>query len=324
APAGLPVYFDALTDNSTVNVQLVAPSGSQVFSINGGADAGPYFLPESGNYTLNVIGAGDGSFDFRMLNLNVDSTNLVFGVNYSQTLSPAFRTDVYRFSGTAGQRLYYDALDAENDSIYVQLINPSGGIVFINGNSDSDVGPFTLTQSGTYYLAIISQLADDTADYSFRLIDAAQAPAQSLTFDATISGAVDPGLSVDIYRVVGTAGQRLYFDGASTNDFPVGYWLLFGPENQSLGGNWVAYDFEVALPESGTNLLFVYRYFNNDTNPVPYSFKVVTPDTTTNALALGATVTGTLNEAGEEDRYTFTGTAGQRLYYDALDADNDS
>ncbi len=105
--------------------------------------------------------------------------NLTLGGSYNGTISLAGQQDDFTFTGTAGQRLYYDALDADNDSINVQLINPIGGIVFINGNSDSDVGPFTLVQSGTYYLAIISQLPEDTADYNFRLMDVAQAPARA-------------------------------------------------------------------------------------------------------------------------------------------------
>jgi len=322
APAGLPVYFDALTNSSPVTVQLVAPSGNAVFAINGGADAGPYFLPESGNYRLEVIGASAGSYDFRLLNLNVDSTNLLFGTTYNPTLNPAFRTDVYRFSGTAGQRLYYDAQEYDADAVGVQLFNPEGQVVFINGNSDSDIGPFTLTQSGTYYLAIISQLADDTADYNFRLIDVSQAPAQSLTFDTTVNGANVPVTSASVYRFTGTAGKRLFFDFAATN-IGSAYVYLYGPQNQQLYayGYYLNTDFEQTLPTDGTYVLTIGNY--TDPTAANFSFRVVTPNTTTNGLTLAASVTGSLNEPGEEDRYTFTGTAGQRLYYDALDADND-
>src|SRR6266567_3589254 len=323
APAGLPVYFDALTNSSPVTVQLVAPSGNAVFAINGGADAGPYFLPESGNYRLEVIGASAGSYDFRLLNLNVDSTNLLFGTTYNPTLSPAFRTDVYRLSGTAGQRLYYDAQEYDADAVAVQLFNPEGNVVFINGNSDSDFGPFTLTQSGTYYMAIMSQFADDTADYNFRLIAVSQAPAQSLTFDTTVNGINVPVTSASVYRFTGMAGQRLFFDFAATN-IGVASVILYGPQNQGLNGYYGYYlntAFEQTLPTDGTYVLTIGNY--TDPTAANFSFRMVTPNTTTNALTLAASVTGSLDEPGEEDRYTFSGTAGQRLYYDALDADND-
>jgi hypothetical protein len=328
-PAGLPIYFDALTNNSATTIELISPGGITVFSINGSADAGPYFLPESGSYTLNVIGNSDGSFNFRMLDLTSDSASLSFGTAYSNVLSPAFLTDVYKFNGSVGQRLYYDAIDLDFDAVNATLFGPEGQVNFINANSDSDIGPFTLTESGAYYLAISSQMSDDTVDYGFRLIDVAQAPAQALTLNATVSGSLNPGSAADIYQVIGSAGQRIYFDAAATNNNIGGYaeyWQLFGPANQSLGGNSLNGDFEIILPQTGTNLLIVYKYYQviagND--PLPYSFQTVTSSRTTNALTLGATTTGTLNASGEEDYFTFTGTAGQRLYYDALDADFDS
>src|SRR6266567_3085196 len=100
-----------------------------------------------------------------------------------------------------------------------------------------------------------------------------------------------------------------------------GTWNLYGPDNQSVGGNALSGDFEVTLSQCVTHVLVVGN--GRDTNACAYSIRIVTPNTTITALTLGATVTGSLDEAGEEDRYTFTGTAGQRLYYDALDADID-
>ena len=248
--------------------------------------------------------------------------NLTLGGTYNGTISLSGQHDAFTFTGTAGQRLYYDALDADNDSIYVQLINPIGGIVFINGNSDSDVGPFTLVQSGTYYLAIISQLPEDTADYNFRLMDVAQAPARALTLDTTVNGTNAPTTSAAIYRFTGTNGQRLFFDFAATN-IGIAYVSLYDPQNQQLYGYYYLYsDFEQKLTADGTYVLTVGNY--TDASATNFSFRVVTPNTTTNALTLGATVTGTLDEPGEEDRYTFTGTTGQRLYYDALDYDFDA
>ena len=41
-------------------------------------------------------------------------------------------------------------------------------------------------------------------------------------------------------------------------------------------------------------------------------------------LTLGGTYNGTISLSGQHDAFTFTGTAGQRLYYDALDYDFDS
>ena len=318
--AGLPIYLDNQTNNSIVCHYLFDPSGELVVNICPGSDSGPYILATNGTYTLNVVGQGAGDFQFRWLNLNGSAvTNLSFGTTYS-VQPPAYWTDVYRFTGTAGQRLIYDSLEYEFDAVSARIFNPSGGNVFLSGNADSEPGPFTLTESGTYYLVMESSGDNPPPDYSFRLIDATQAPATALAFDTQINGLLDPGTRADVYRFNGAAGQKLFMDAMPTNSGAA--WYLYGPQNQQLSGAGLASDFEVTLPQTGQYLLLAG--FGSDTNPQPYSFRVVTPTNTTNALAFGATINGTLSEPGESDYYTFTGTVGQRLVYDALDNDFDN
>src|SRR6266446_10595068 len=262
---------------------------------------------------------------FSCLCLKAGPKPLVVGLassnTYSGTISLPGQEDRFTFTGMAGQRLYYDALDYDFDAINVQLISPSGAIPFVNGNSDSDVGPFTLTETGTYTL-LLKGSGDTTGDYRFRLIDVSLAPASALAFDTTINGTNVPVTSASVYRFTGTNGQRLFFDFAATN-IGVANVYLFGPQNQQLNGYgyYLYTDFEQTLPADGTYVLTIGNY--TDPTAANFSFRVVTPNTTTNALTLGATVTSSLDEPGEEDRFTFGGVAGQRLYYDALDADND-
>ena len=184
------------------------------------------------------------------------ATALTNGTTYTATLNPGFKTDVYRFTGAVGQRLFYDAIDADNDPVYAYLYDPLGNYVsgLYGQNSDYDVGPFTLTAPGTYYLVQQSQSPYTTNDYSFRLIDVAQSPATALTLDTQITGTLNPGTKSDLYRFSGTNGQRLYFDAMPTNN-PNGDWYLYGPNNQSLPGNVLNGDFEVTLPKTGTYVL---------------------------------------------------------------------
>jgi len=318
--AGLPIYLDNQTNNGLVCHQLLDPNGEQILYICPGSDAGPYYLPTNGTYTLHVLGQGDGDFRFRWMNLaGSAASNLVFGTTYSQ-VPPAFRTDVYRFTGASGQRLVYDSLEWEFEGISVRLYDPLGNNVFLSGNTDSEPGPFTLVEAGTYYLVIESLTDVADADYSFRLINAAQAPASALALDTQINGVLDPGTRSDVYRFNGTAGQRLYFDAMPTNG--AGNWYLYDPINQPIGATSLSGDFLIALNASGQYLLVVG--YGSDTNPQPYSIRVVTSADNTNALTLGTTTSGTLNEPGQIDSYTFAGTAGQRLLYDAWDNDFDN
>jgi hypothetical protein len=79
-------------------------------------------------------------------------------------------------------------------------------------------------------------------------------------------------------------------------------------------------DFEVTLSRTGEYLLVL---FGGSPTPVPYSFRIVSVETTARDLTLGATISGSLADPGDQHTYTFRGAPGQRLYYDAMDGDFD-
>src|SRR5438045_2620303 len=133
----------------------------------------------------------------RSLHATLPISYLTNGTTYMATLNPAFKTDVYRFTGTVGQRLFYDALDADNDAISASLYDPLGNIFllptccYFNGNSDADFGPLTLAFSGAYTL-VIKGSGDYISDYSFRLLDLAAAPA--ITYGVNVTNQLNPQL----------------------------------------------------------------------------------------------------------------------------------
>jgi Ca2+-binding RTX toxin-like protein len=322
ASRGTRIWFDSQDgDFDAVNVELRDPSNNIVFSGNASLDLGTFLLNRSGTYTLNVLGSNatsTGDYSFQLLDLQGSSTAVTLGSTVTQTLTPGNASRVHRFTGAVGQRLFYDALDSDFDSVLVRLIGPSGQDVSgFGGNTDSDRGPITLTEAGTYYLLVDGDVATNT-DYNFRLLEASAAP--TLTLDSTITGSLTPGNETDIFRFTGTANQRLTLDNLTGGSGAS--WTLYGPNNQSIGSNSLNGDFDVTLPGSGEYVLVLTG--NSPTAPVNYSFNVVTPTTTTTALVLGTTVTSAIAESGEQDIYTFNGTVGQRLYLDSLDNDFES
>jgi len=60
-PAGLPIYLDNQANDPTVTYTLYDASSNVVFSVTGGADAGPYYLSASTNYTSWSLAAPMGS-----------------------------------------------------------------------------------------------------------------------------------------------------------------------------------------------------------------------------------------------------------------------
>jgi large repetitive protein len=319
APAGLPVFFDSqdLSGQSLV-VDLIGPDGIAVFTVNETSDAGPYTLPRSGAYTLSVRsynGTASGNYSFRLLDLSA-SPNLPLNTALSSGLTGPYQTDFYQFTNAAGRHFIYDALtnDANFPSVSVQLLDPNGQIVGVNGNFSNDRGPFPIQYAGTSYLVVRNNRAV-TSPYSFQLLDVASQPVAPLNVSLTNTLNLYP---LQVYRFSGTAGQRLYFSGLPTN--PIGYWTLFDPNDNGVSGSGVnlAGDFETTLPYSGNYTLTLAV---TSGGPGTEVFQVSDYSYLTNSYSIGSAVTGALNRPGERRVYTFTGTVGQQLIYDALTND---
>lgn len=317
AVGGEHLYFDGLGPNLGGNWNLYGPNGVSIGSAGIGADF-EVTLTQPGVHLLAIIGTSPNPvpYSIQVLTPTDPIKTLTFNTAASGVLAGPGDQALYTFTATAGQRLFYDALEGDFDSIGVRLLHPSGTSVFLNQNADSDGGPYTIVDSGIYTL-VIDGNGPTTGDFSFRLLNLATLPA--LPFDAPITKTLTPGFSADFYAFEGIAGQTLYFDGLGAN--AGGTWNLFGPGNENIGGSSIGGDFEITLPRSGAHFLAIA---GSAASPVAYSVQVVTFDLPTNPLVLGSTVNGTLAEPGERDLFTFAGTAGQRLYYDALDRDFES
>ncbi|MBM3878409.1 MAG: hypothetical protein FJ387_01625 [Verrucomicrobia bacterium] len=323
APAGLVAYYDdQLFNSAPLTFELKHSDGTVVASGATPQNAGPYRLTKSGNYTLTVQGqdaTSGGDYRFNLLDLGTNSQPLTLGSPISTPAMPGYRTDVWRFTGEPGQRLFLDSLILGALQVYAQLITPSGNWLFAYSWSGStDLGPLTLTEPGTYYLLFENSQADP-ADVGFRMVDLNQAPAADLAFNTVVSGTLDPASAAALLRFSGSAGQRLFIDGRNPVD-PVSLYL-YGPANQYLGGVGLTSYSEFVLPQTG---LYLAHVTSANPNPTPYAFQATIAPSTTQALAFGTETTGSLTAAGEEHRFEFTGAAGQRLLYDALDTDADN
>ena len=317
APAGLPIDFDNLGFGGSISATLTDPNKNNVFSYNPGrtSDAGPYVLTTSGTYTLKLANSSSSSqnYDFDMLSLPQAATSLALGPTQTVTgtLNPGLTTAVYSFLGAAQERIFLDNETASGVAVNFVLIKPDGGQMFnINYN---DSGPLTLTESGTYYLLAVGA-STSPLNYEFRLTDTAYEP---ITFGTTTSGTVTTATQSDIYSFTGTAGERTYFEELSdSNGYCGAYWDLYGPKNQYITSNSIGGDLTATLPINGTYTLAVYN--NTSYATATYSFEAFQNVNPTTGLTLGTPVSGTIANPGDEAAYTFTGSPGQRIYFNSL------
>ncbi|MFL9458181.1 hypothetical protein AB0758_45070 [Tolypothrix bouteillei VB521301_2] len=102
------------------------------------------------------------------------------------------------------------------------IFNPG----YLEGYSTADVGPFTLTETGTYNL-LLSGEKDTPTGYRFRLWDLADA--RSMELNKQVKENLLRGNDTNLYKFTlaffFTAGQRLCFDGSGSDAI----WKLYRP-----------------------------------------------------------------------------------------------
>ncbi len=309
--AGQRLYFDGLGSGSGAIWALYAPNNQQIVntSVTGDFEA---TLAQTGTYVVAIWGYGSApvSYSVQVVPFTITTNALTLGAVTTGSLTKPGDQQIYTFTGSPGQRVVFDALDSDPAQINARLISP-GGLVIIERNSRNDIEPITLAESGAYSL-VLDGIGTAVGSFNFRLLDLAAQPVPTL--GATLSQTLTPGAKADIYRLDGTAGQRLYFDALGQNGGGA-TWYLYGPNNLQVSGAALATDFETVLPLTGSYSLIIW---GSGPNPLPYSIRVLQPQTPATPLTLGASVTDSLANPGDQHLYTFAGAAGQHIYYDSL------
>ncbi|HEY9800648.1 MAG TPA: type I secretion C-terminal target domain-containing protein [Leptolyngbyaceae cyanobacterium] len=248
------------------------------------------------------------------------TSELTFNQSVSGTIDEQGEKNVFTFTGTAGQLLYYDALQNNlSDNIRVRLVDPLGNTIFLNEDADNDYPLYpsefdqasllTLTESGTYQLILESNASDnfESGSYQFRLIDVANAPTLSVNEVITLPS----GGAAGLYRVTGiTEAVRFETVGEGVASIRGRVYSQNGQFSSPLFAD-VSFPFTI----SEGSILVVDVSGVQDSS---YSFQLepfVTP------IELNTPISGTYRP-GDIFLYSFTGIAGQRLYYDALIEDN--
>ncbi|MEW6158988.1 MAG: putative Ig domain-containing protein, partial [Verrucomicrobiota bacterium] len=241
------------------------------------------------------------------------------GTAVSGVITTPAEMDRFTFSGSRGERLYFDALDLDNEGIFYTIQAPSGAIVRqdFQGN---DSAPFYLLETGVYTVTLESN-SDQTGDYKFDLRNLGNVTTWNLG-QATV-GRLDPSASTQVYRHEGVAGERLNFESLSSPELSGVSWRFFGPANQELAGGTMAGNLgEVFLPTTGSYVILVQGLVEGA--PIDYSFRisrVSSPSGT--ATGFGTRRTGNV-DGSTTANFNYTAPAGLVVYFDTLENDGDA
>jgi len=307
---------------SVASVSLLTPSGSTltsayVFSSGGFVDATT--LPTTGAYTINVTPlVGTGSITLTLYDVPPDATapTTPGGGAVALTTGTPGQNGRVTFPASAGQRISLQLAGSTIQLASMSILKPDGGTLssqyIFTGNTFLDAT--SLPAAGTYTILVDPQNAG-TGSVNVTVYDVppdAGGPI-ALGTPTPISTGV-PGQNARL-TFAGTAGQRVSMKVANST-YSSATAALLGPDGKTLGSSTFytggGFVDTRTLPANGTYTLFVDPP-SASTGSATVTLYDVPPDVAGPITPGGAAVTATISTPGQNAKYTFDGTAGQRI-----------
>lgn len=328
-PAGTTLFYDGRLDsgfNAGRQVRLYSLQGGLVWGMGSPSSGfGPFTLSSNQTHFFALEGAWNnitatGSIGFAM-QMPVQNTNaLALGVTVQGTFDGGGDVDTYTFTLGSKARVFFDSL---TNSYWTWSLSGSNTTYATSRDARFSDSSFVADASfvlppGNYTFRAESQSTLPTG-YSFRLLDATTAALTGI--GTTNSTNILFGTGTSLYRFSGATGQSIQFRTVASTGFnQQPYSRLYSPSGQIIQQFSPTGDQPtLVLPASGEYTFAIegYSYYNNSlTGFVSFVYLPVTY--TTNALAIGATVQGTLDGGGDIDYYAFTLAGTNRLFFDSL------
>lgn len=170
------------------------------------------FLP--GRYEVTISGEGDvtGDYQFRVLNLAA-AVPIGFGATIEGRLDPPMETDLYRFHGRPGQRVYFDSNRVVDLSgrAQIRMVDPFGKVLFQQRLAVDRAG-IVLEADGPYTVLVEGAItAREPAQYAFTLHGNDTSP-RAIAFGEVVSDSIDRPGDIDPYTFSVTSRTRFYLD----------------------------------------------------------------------------------------------------------------
>ncbi|RMG35700.1 MAG: LEPR-XLL domain-containing protein, partial [Gammaproteobacteria bacterium] len=242
------------------------------------------------------------------------------------TIEVPGETDYFTFELTEERQILFDALTNDSQMTW-SLTGPGGELVAPTSFTSSDGaqgGSVLSLDAGTYTLQV-DGVGDRTGDYRFRLLNLANAG--SIDLGTPVTGVLEEnGRETDLFQFHAEAGTRLFFD-SQTNTNGTAYWQLIDPDGATVFGpaqmNRDNDRASVDIGKTGIYTLLLEGYVHNGTD-MDYRFTVDRMvEQAPQAITLDSVVSGSLDQAGEQDRYTFSVAEDTLAFFDVLKTPND-
>ncbi|MGB3401136.1 MAG: putative Ig domain-containing protein [Microcoleaceae cyanobacterium] len=331
---GQQLYFDSLTYNG-LTAKLYDPYDNEILRQNLWSNEKPITLTQAGDYRLVIDGTNEqvGSYQFKLSDL---SLNLELPINQSisKTLAPR-QTHLFQFNGDSGTVLSFDLTD-EWSGADLELYDPSNRII---ASSSSDDFSAALPTSGLYTIAVINDSSSKSVDYDFSVTESLPEVIANSGFDDPQDGFVEPGSIIAlepgtivtsptdsslgkqsrVYSFTGNTGTRMLFNGMKGSNVRA---TLYNPNDHEIF-DIDSFDTSDSKPFNltldGTYHLVIKGETDNSDD---YQFQLMEIDAAP-AISFNLPTSGVLETGRATAFHTFSGTVGQRLYFNSLTDSSD-
>lgn len=274
---GTTIYLDwrrPSTGDRNVMWQLVGPTGT-VTPFQLGDDLGPFVLPATGEYQLQISRQtqGVGSYEFQ-LHLTSAVPLASIGTPVSGNLINGSMLQFFQLNLVAGQRLHFDR--SPSNSV-LHVISPIGQLVY-----DSDVpnSEYWVTpETGRYLLRFKNRNDDSHLPLSFEWLisEANDAPVTESGVNTTYQGVA--GEAAQVATFVANAGTRILFNGMNAFEGRNAVVLrIVGPDGEAVDDvTWDYFGYAeqpFTLPRSGQYTVIMKGRYNSLTSPINYMFSI--------------------------------------------------
>jgi YD repeat-containing protein len=293
-----------------------ATATSLVATVPAGASSGPLAV-------ITPEGKAVSASDFYVpppgyTGADVESTGRIpFNVDKTVNITAGGKVAMLLFDGKAGQRITLNMGGGSMGWALVSIINPDGSYLispsWIVGGGF--FGPNVLPADGTYTIVVDPENAN-TGSLTLHLYDVPPDSVSTTTPggpDVVVTNTV-PGQNARL-TFVGAAGQRVTLNMGSGS---MG-WALVSISNPDgsylIGPSWIVgggFFGPVTLPAAGTYTILVDPE-NANTGSLTLHLYDVPPDASATITPGGPSVTLTTTTPGQNAKFTFSGTAGQRI-----------
>ena len=302
-------------------VSMLNPDGTTLVSTTIGTAGGSLdpttTLPTTGTYTLVVDPASTYTGSMTLtLSAALSGSITLDGATVPISLTRIGQTARYTFTGTSGQWVSLGLTSVTLTSTTVTLLKPDGTIFAstsvgtTGGGLEPPIPPGTLPTTGTYTL-VVDPTGIYTGNITLKLMSYLSG-ALNLNGTATTSTIATVGQNAR-YTFTGTAGQWVSV-GFTAVTLAYADITLLNPDGTyltatSIGTAGGSLDLAAALPTTGTYTLTMNPSGTNIGHMTLTLSSDVTGSVTINAVAKLITI----GRAGQNARYTFSGTASQSV-----------